>query len=786
VFHSHPDGAVGDRHARQLTGSRARRLVRADAPTVEAVRLRWLLAAALAACGSRPVPDAAAQRAAPRDARAADARAIDAGAPRDPIVAIAAGELHSCAVRASGGVVCWGDNRAGQLGDGTHVERARPTAVLGIDDAVDVVAGGRGHSCARRRGGGVACWGDDQVKAADVAGLADVVELGAGQKHTCARRGDGSVWCWGDNSYGQLGDGTFTARARPTRVVGLADAVQLAAGNTFSCAVRAAGPLVCWGNDSDNQLGIPHTAAHVVDVEVGIADGRRGSWPIMEKRYLFARPTVSPVTHDPVAIALGPDLGCAIRRSGIVTCWGSNREGRLGEVSHAQQRDIPEARGALALAVGDLQVCARLPSATTCWGGEWFHTKDGSGIDAHPPHAIALPAPARRLAIGDQHGCAVLATGQVACWGENELDQLGTGMVVNGELGSIDEARGATQLASGYEYGCALRAGRVQCWSYEPSGVQDVEDVGITGAVQLATGTRHGCAVLASHHVTCWGDPFVGALGDGKPSSFLGSAAPVAVAGIDDALEVASSGSHSCVRRMSGAVACWGDNRDAMLGIGSGSADADGNIIQLAPAPVAGISDALELAVGDGFTCARRADRTVACWGANDDGQLGDGSKRTRRAPTPVLGLAGVDQITAGASHACARIAGAVACWGANRDGQLGDGSELGRTRPAPVAGLGDAIAISASGDHTCAVRATGAVVCWGENGAWQLGNGSGPSSPRPQDVAGIDDAVAIATGGIESCVLRKTGEVTCWSRSKPNFYPPVRASLVPRLVALP
>lgn len=748
-------------------------------------RLAAIALLALAACDGPPGPS---------DEPAPAHRVVIAGSAdpvtdpiADPVVDIAAGELHTCVVRKLGGVQCWGDNRVGQLGDGTHAQRALPVTVVGVGSAAQVVAGGRGHTCVRRGDGTVACWGDDTDRAVDVPGLAGVVELAAGAEHTCARRGDGTVWCWGDNTYGQLGDGTFAARARPVRVAGLADAIQIAAGDQFSCAVRAAGPLVCWGNDTDGQLAVAHDGAAVVDAQIGIADGAHSSWPIMEKRYLFARPIASPIIADAAAIALGPALGCAIRRTGVVTCWGSGAEGRLGDPQvDAGVRDIPAARGALELAIGGLQVCARLPSTTLCWGGEMYHLPDdgGTGIHTHPPHALAMPSPARHLALGEQHGCAALATGQVACWGENSIDQLGTGMIVNSDLASIDPARGASQLASGYESACALRDGRAQCWTYGSSGRIEVGDAGIAGAVQLARGMHHSCAVLASHRVTCWGDPFMGGLGDGSDAP---ADQPILVAGVDNAVEVAASATHSCVRRATGAVACWGNNADDTLGVGSGRADDNGNILQLLAAPVAGLANAVELATGSSFTCARRADRTVWCWGDNESGQLGDGTKRTRHHPTRVLGLAGIDQITAGGAHACARSAGTVWCWGNNESGQLGDGTFTSRTQPVQVAGLADAIAISAGdSDHTCAVRATGAVVCWGENLAFQLGDGSGPSHPSPQDVVGIADAVAVATGGVESCALRRTGEVTCWSVVWPNQHPPVLSSDEPRLVALP
>jgi alpha-tubulin suppressor-like RCC1 family protein len=148
-------------------------------------------------------------------------------------VRIGAGATHTCAVRRSGLVVCWGNNEFGHLGDGALGTRPFPSAVTAILDA-EVVTAGRAHSCARRLGGAVACWGDNRLgtigdgtvatfRLAPVApvGLLGVVALAAGDTHTCAISTGGHLRCWGDNGRGQLGDGTFIVRALPTTVAGL-------------------------------------------------------------------------------------------------------------------------------------------------------------------------------------------------------------------------------------------------------------------------------------------------------------------------------------------------------------------------------------------------------------------------------------------------------------------------------------------------------------------------------------------------------------------------------------
>jgi alpha-tubulin suppressor-like RCC1 family protein len=140
-------------------------------------------------------------------------------------IALSAGDDHTCAVTEQGGVVCWGINAFGQLGDGSDINRTAPTAVAGLSAAAHAVSGGGSHTCAAMTPAGVQCWGVDGYEISlvpvSVSGLdSKVISISAGGGYTCAVTSNGRVWCWGNNAGGQLGDGTNDHRATPGPVVG--------------------------------------------------------------------------------------------------------------------------------------------------------------------------------------------------------------------------------------------------------------------------------------------------------------------------------------------------------------------------------------------------------------------------------------------------------------------------------------------------------------------------------------------------------------------------------------
>ena len=292
---------------------------------------------------------------------------------------ISAGQSHSCAVDA-GTAKCWGFNASGQIGDNTTTPRFGPrTAVPPITDAVAVVAG-LGHSCALRSTKEVKCWGHPgtlgngstagSLVPVDVSGINTAIAISADNSHTCVLLEDGRIACWGVGGTGQLGDGATTNRLAPVIVAGISTAIAVSAGGNHTCALLADGSVKCWGNNGSGQLGdgtltgsaSPVTVtgiANATAISAGfshtcalLGDGSIRCWGDNGEGQLGDGTRIRRVT--PVAVtglhapALTVSAGsaahtCAVLETGGVDCWGLNNDGQLGDGTFGTNRLTPVA-----------------------------------------------------------------------------------------------------------------------------------------------------------------------------------------------------------------------------------------------------------------------------------------------------------------------------------------------------------------------------------------------------------------------------------------------------------
>ena len=341
---------------------------------------------------------------------------------------VSAGLQHTCGITSGARAYCWGSNPQAELGNGTT---AGPETCPATD-------GHPAFACSTRP---VAVQWDHGFR-----------QISAGARHTCGVTDDNRLYCWGANGRGELGDGTTTLRASPVVVGRGLRFRQVDAGGQHTCAVTTDNIVYCWGLNVYGELG----------------DGTVS----------FFRSTPAPVVggHLFRQVTVGDFHTCGVTTSDAVFCWGSNREGQVGDSSTAGRRPRPR------------QVA----------GGHQFRQADAGG----------------------SHTCAVTTDSRAFCWGDGRLGQLGNGKTnlsfwpraVSGRL-SFD------RVSAGGEHTCGeTTANQAYCWGYITSLSKDLTPVAVAGGLsvaQVSAGGGHACGKTDGGVVYCWGGNDTGQLGDG-------------------------------------------------------------------------------------------------------------------------------------------------------------------------------------------------------------------------------------------------------------------------------
>ena len=328
---------------------------------------------------------------------------------------IAAGESHTCAVKADATVACWGKNSNGAVLPGVGFDQDRPVTVPGLSGITQVAVGFQ-RSCALNTNGNLLCWGrGNGMGVATITDSANVPYAGIkaivlGAYHTCFIDAGTTVQCWGDDSVGQLGQGSvsITPAVNPVIVrrlnsAPLTGAVSLAAGYFYTCALKSDGEVVCWGRGA-------------------IGDGTQ-----------LALRAIVPAVTGANAIASGGGHVCAAMAVGGIKCWGDNSSGQLGNgnrVSQSLPISVADPQGLLTgvskIAMEAKNTCAVRANPANgqviCWGNV-----APNNLYTAPTAKGSSTQLISALSGGFEHTCALLADGSMECWGGNLFGQLGIG-----------------------------------------------------------------------------------------------------------------------------------------------------------------------------------------------------------------------------------------------------------------------------------------------------------------------------------------------------------------------
>ncbi|VAW90912.1 BNR repeat domain protein [hydrothermal vent metagenome] len=564
------------------------------------------------------------------------------------------------------------------------------------------------------------------------------LDISTGANHACGiiesinsnpETPSGSLWCWGGNSDGQSGQTNLNDQIflNPTQVGTAENWITVSAGFYHSCAVNTRNRMFCWGRNANVQLGQlgndsisqPTLVSNLRDQNwIAVVSGRAHDCAVNQSlntenkkqssvrcwgRNLFGQLgngtinlTTVPnkvinnkaITDDPniwAQLETGNHHSCAIKTDGTLWCWGLNSEGQLGNKNTSSNLTLnQEAR----LFSDWSQVssygrhnCALRPNATNtgnslwCWGdnrngqlgGEFSTPATGA-----TPLNIAIPTLIdstvtnwKQLSVGSEFSCALKTDDTYWCWGNNAYGKLAT-QPADINLPFRDEQRQAIQV--------------------------NLANPTNTAWASVSAGRNSQCGITKiDNALYCWGDNNYEQLGSKSAaqagSTELYSAKPLQVnpAGITNSSwsSVSMGRRHACAIDTNQLLWCWGDTSNGAIGEETVYDPLATQIVTTPPIQIntkedsnAGVTSKWQLiSVHNNMSCALKSDNSLWCWGANNNGEIGNGNKVLSPVPVNVdSGLVNWQTVAASDNHTCAlKSDNSLWCWGDNGDGELGN-----------------------------------------------------------------------------------------------------------------
>ncbi|MEI4235092.1 hypothetical protein [Roseovarius sp. D22-M7] len=503
------------------------------------------------------------------------------------------------------------------------------------------------------------------------------------------------------------------------------------------------------------------------------------------------------------------DTTCGIKQDGSIWCWGADNEGKLGNGGPTSGSTDPSISTPTQITFSgtfsDLQMsrnsCAlRDDGKIFCWARFRWHWTSSPTNQSHGQTWKDINAG------GYSSLCAIRSDDRLFCWGSHSSTPLeivggGTWKQVEGGCAiKMDDSiwcgfgsGGTPVLKSGgnnwkelFDGPCAIKDDdTLWCWGSDGWGqlgnggggdAAEPEEISIGGTWKTIDRSRHACAIRLDGSLWCWGANNTGQLGDGTTSS---RQSPVNIQPGTKWLEVAvttnnKSAGHTCATRLDGARFCWGANDNGQLGNLSSPA----NITNMTAIDDTGNYTAIYSS--DSAACALRVDGTLWCWGSDASGVLGNGAGGGGTALSEVDGggtwkSVGMSTTGPNAEHACAiKSDDTLWCWGANDHGQVGVGVTGGDYQSPVQVSPGTTWKMVAAGHwqngdgHTCAIRSDDTLWCWGINSEGQLGIGSTVDQNAPVQVSvGTTWKYVDLGSSRSSCAIRSDDRLYCWGVNK-------------------
>jgi alpha-tubulin suppressor-like RCC1 family protein len=335
-----------------------------------------------------------------------------------------AGDTHTCGITTDNLAYCWGDNWAGQLGDGTTTGHLTPGPVQG-GLRFRQISAGWGHTCALTTDNRAYCWGlNDWGQIGDgtgvqrltptpVATTSNFRQIDAGTEHTCAvGYSDRLPYCWGSNHYGELGEGTRNPHFTPLAAAGKLSMREVHTGYYHTCGVTTGNLAYCWGDNEYGQLGQS-------------TPGSFSTKPIRVSGGLQFRNATTGWWHS-----------CGVTTGDRVYCWGRGTEGQLGDRTESSRFAPRPVAGSVLFTRatgGGYFTCAESRANTAyCWG-ENGAGQGGNGSSARKlrPTPVSGGLAFAQVSAGYGHTCGKTPGSVLYCWGWNPYGQVGDGTTTN-------------------------------------------------------------------------------------------------------------------------------------------------------------------------------------------------------------------------------------------------------------------------------------------------------------------------------------------------------------------
>ena len=736
-------------------------------------------------------------------------------------IGVVAGGAHSCTIRTSSQIWCWGSADSNQVPVGGRQPYNLANSFEVPETGFSAVSAGKDHNCALR-GGSVQCWGKRGVYSRlgdnrsggtsavvqSASGITNAVVVAAGGEHSCAGFADETVKCWGNGANGRLGRGSADGSNVPvdvqwsTRPVSLISALQdylLVVGNLLRVEPQIGGTARSWSINKQPSWTSFNTATGALfgipgAQDVGVVDGIQ----------ITANGSDSSAVYGDFSVTVVPSS------AHLITIQDTNNAAnQISEIA------------TVGTVVSGLMLQARNSTGTVI-AVEWrmASAKDLFAIDSNSG-AIRLnaanildfeTAPELNVIVEASAGSGVnRLVGQMTL-------QIEVTDHIEGTLSDLDAS--PDTIAENSPVGTRLSGINIVFRDENDRELSAIwsltNDVGGLFTIRSTDGVISVAQARLDHETMPLLTVVVRARVEINQDLFDELTMNVAVTDVTESYTMQVTADNGTVTSAPAGINCGDDCSEgydetqsvvltavAATGyrfsgwIGSSEGYVDdintcegtGNTVtiqsaedvscravfsalpeSLLPSERALQVDIAEVGTGNNASyvnCVLLQSGEVYCWGTGDNGRLGNGSVSGSTVPRAVFGVSTAIDLSVDDDHSCVVLSdGSAACWGVGRDRRLGDGGHQDQSRPVPVAGISTAIAIEATSAGGCALLSGGVVRCWGGGAYGEMGDGSLDHNVAPQAVTGISTATDLGSGSRHICAVLSDGSIQCWGNN--------------------